>query len=163
MLHPAVPAKQRPGKSVNKTLLSALKKRLHSTKGKWVNELPGVLWAYRTTSPKPTRESPFAITYGIEAIIPMEIRMPTIRTEIPKEANTEVVIKDLDTVNELREVAAVSITSYQQRLARLHNRCVKLRTFKARELVIRRVLKTRLTQWTRSSNPTRKDHTRWFE
>ena len=35
----------------NKTLLTALKKRLDSTKGKWVEELPGVLWAYRTTAP----------------------------------------------------------------------------------------------------------------
>ena len=34
----------------NKTLMSALKKCLHSTKGKWVDELPGVLWAYKTTS-----------------------------------------------------------------------------------------------------------------
>ena len=62
----------------NKTLLSTLKKRLHSTKGKWVEELLGVLWAYRTTSQKPTVISLFALTYGIEAIIPIEIRMPTV-------------------------------------------------------------------------------------
>ena len=30
----------------NKTLLIALKKRLDLAKGKWVDELPGVLWAY---------------------------------------------------------------------------------------------------------------------
>ena len=46
-------------------------------------------------------ESPFALTYGMEAIIPMEIGMPTIRIEIPEEANTEAVIKDLDTNDEL--------------------------------------------------------------
>ena len=34
----------------NKTLLSSLKKRMHLAKGKWVDELPGVLWAYKTTS-----------------------------------------------------------------------------------------------------------------
>ena len=62
----------------NKTLLSALKKCLHSAKGRWVEELPGVLWAYKTTSKKPTGESPFALTYGIKAIIPTEIGMPTI-------------------------------------------------------------------------------------
>ena len=32
----------------NKNLLTALKKWLDSAKGKWVEELPGVLWAYRT-------------------------------------------------------------------------------------------------------------------
>ena len=57
-------------KASNKTLLIALKKRLDSAKGKWVNELPGVLWAYRTISRKSTDISPFSITYGMEAIIP---------------------------------------------------------------------------------------------
>ena len=63
----------------NKTLLTALKKRLDSTKGKLVDELPGVLWAYRTTAHKLTSISPFAITYGMEAIIPTEIGMLTVR------------------------------------------------------------------------------------
>ena len=38
----------------NKTILTSLKKRLHSAKGKWVDKLPGVLWAYRITTRKPT-------------------------------------------------------------------------------------------------------------
>ena len=63
----------------NKTVISVLKKRLHSAKGKWVDELLGVLWAYKTTSWKPTRVSPFSHTYGMEAIIPIEIGMPTVR------------------------------------------------------------------------------------
>ena len=123
----------------NKTLMSALKKRLHSGKGKWVEELLGVLWAYRTTSRKPTGESPFALTYGMEAVIPMEIRMPTIRTEVPEEANSEAITKDLDTTYELCKVAAVRITSYQRRLANLYNWRVNPRTFTVGELVLRRV------------------------
>ena len=65
--------------------------------------------------------------------------MPTIRTEILEEANTEAIIKDLDTANELREATAVRIAYYQQRLASLHNQRVKPHTFKAGELVLRRV------------------------
>ena len=71
-------------KASNKTLLTALKKQLDSAKGKWVDELPRVLWAYRTTARKPTGISPFAITYKMEAIIPTEISMPTIRSDVPK-------------------------------------------------------------------------------
>ena len=96
----------------NKTLLMALKKHLHSTKGKWVDELRGVLWAYRTTSWKPTGVSPFALTYGIETIIPTEIGVPTLRMEIPEKANTEVNAKDIDMTDELREATAVRIASY---------------------------------------------------
>ena len=85
---------------------------LHSAKGKWVDELLGVLWAYRTTSWKPTGISPFALTYGMEAIIPTNFRMSTLRIEIPKEANAESVTKDLNMADELREAAAVRIASY---------------------------------------------------
>ena len=79
----------------NKTLLMDLKKCLHSAKGKWVEELPGVLWAYRTTSRKLTGISSFALTYEIEAIIPREIKVPTLRTEIHEKANAEAVTKNL--------------------------------------------------------------------
>ena len=71
----------------------------------------------------------------MEAIIPTKIGMPTIRIEISEEENVEVITKDLDIIDKLREAAAVRIASYQQRLANLHNRCVKPRTFKVGELV----------------------------
>ena len=66
--------------------------------------------AYRTTSRKPTRESSFTLTYGMEAIVPTEIEMPTIRIEIPEEVNAEAITKDLDTTDEIREVAVVRIS-----------------------------------------------------
>ena len=89
--------------------------------------------------------------------------MPTIRTEIHEEANSEVVIKDLDRTDELREVAPMHIASYQQRQENLHNRRVKQRTFKARELVLRRVFENTTNPHMGSSRPTGKDHTQWFE
>ena len=104
-----------------------------------MDELPGVLWAYRTTAPKPTGMSPLAITYGMEAIIPTEIGMPTIRTNDLEQRNTELMIKELDTVDELRESTAIRIASYQRRLERSYNKRVKLRSFQPGDLVIRKV------------------------
>ena len=49
----------------------------------------------------------------MEAIIPMEIGMLTLRIEIPKEANAEAVSKDLDMIEEIREATTVLIASYQ--------------------------------------------------
>ena len=74
----------------------------------------------------------------MKAVIPTEIGMPTIRTQVSEEANTKAVITDLDTTNELREAVVVRIASYQQRLASLHNKRVNPRTFKAGDLVLRR-------------------------
>ena len=123
----------------NKTLLTALKKRLDSAKGKWVDELPGVLWAYRTTTRRSTGISPFAITYRMEAIIPTEIGMPTIRSDMPEQENIKLVIKDLDPVDELRESIAICIASYQRRLENSYNKQVKPRTFQLGDLVLRKV------------------------
>ena len=54
----------------NKVIVNGLKKRLDDAKGRWVKELPHVLWAYRTTPRRLTGETPFAMTYGAEAVIP---------------------------------------------------------------------------------------------
>ncbi|KAK4407918.1 hypothetical protein Sango_0372800 [Sesamum angolense] len=62
----------------NRTILQHLKTRLDQAKGNWVDELPGVLWAYRTTSRRSTGESPFNLVYGMEAIIPTEIGEETL-------------------------------------------------------------------------------------
>ena len=66
-----------------------------------MDELPGVLWAYRTTSRRSTGISPFAITYGMEAIIPTQIGMHTIWSDMPEQENAELVIKELGTVDGL--------------------------------------------------------------
>ena len=66
-----------------------------------MDELPGVLWAYRTTARRSTDISPFVVTYRMEAIIPIEIGMPTIRSYMPEQENAELVIKDMNTIDEL--------------------------------------------------------------
>ena len=63
------------------------------------------------------------------AIIPTEIEMPTLWTEIPGKTNVEAITKDLDMVDELREAVAICIASYQQRMTNLYNMCIRLRIF----------------------------------
>ena len=111
--------------ATNKILLTALKKLLDSAKGKWVDELHGILWAYKTTARRSISISPFVITYGIKSIILTEISMPTIRIGMPDQENAKLVIKDLDTVDELRESTIVRIVSYQRRLTNSYNKRVK--------------------------------------
>ena len=65
--------------------------------------------------------------------------MPSIRTDVPEQGNAELMIKDLDIVDELRESAAIRIASYQRRLANSYNKRVKPRTFQPRDLFLRRV------------------------
>ena len=77
---PAYPQENGQAKVVNKVIVNGLKKRLDDAKGKWVEELPHVLWTYRTTPRRSTGETPFSMTYGTEAVIPLETGFPMSRT-----------------------------------------------------------------------------------
>ena len=123
----------------NKTQLTALKKRLDSAKRKWVEELPEVIWAYITTTQKPTGISPFALAYGMEAVIPTEVGLPTIHTDTPDSENLESIVRELDVSDELREATEIRIMSYQHRLVNSYNRRVKPREFQPGDLVLRKV------------------------
>nr|CAN68770.1 hypothetical protein VITISV_018662 [Vitis vinifera] len=137
---PRYPQSNGQTEATNKTLINALKKRLEQAKGKWVEELPGVLWAYRTTPGRPTGNTPFALAYGMDAVIPTEIGLPTIRTDAAKQngANTELG-RNLDWADEVRENAAIRMADYQQRASAHYNRKVKPRSFKNGTLVLRKV------------------------
>ena len=77
---PAYPQGNGQAEAVNKVILSELKKRLDDAKGEWVEELPYVLWTYRTMPRRSTGNTPFSMTYGVEAVIPLESGFPTTRT-----------------------------------------------------------------------------------
>ncbi|WJZ96115.1 hypothetical protein VitviT2T_014835 [Vitis vinifera] len=126
--------------TTNKTLITALKKRLEQAKGKWVDELPSVLWAYRTTPGRPTGNTPFALAYGMDVVIPTEIGLPTIRTEARRQddANAELG-RNLDWSDEVRETASIRMADYQQREAAHYNRKARPRSFKSGTLVLRKV------------------------
>ena len=99
--------------AVNKVIVNGLKKRLDDAKGKWVEELPHVLWTYRTTPRRSTGETPFSMTYGAEALIFLEIGFPTSRTSsFNPSDNNEQLTKNLDLIEEKRENVMVQLAYY---------------------------------------------------
>ena len=77
----------------------------------------------------------------MEAIIPMEIGMPTLRTNVPEQLSTKSIVKDLDMADELSETTTIRIASYHRRLENLYNRRVKPQVFQPGDLVLRKVFK----------------------
>ena len=55
-LSPTYPQGNRHAEASNKIILDGLKKRLDEVKNKWVEELPTVFWAYRTSTRISTRD-----------------------------------------------------------------------------------------------------------
>ena len=87
----------------NRSLLKIIKIRLKGLKVIWLNELPSILWAYRTTARTPTGKTPFRLAYGSEAVIPAEVRLTSYRVENHDEIrNDETMRLQLDLVDEVR-------------------------------------------------------------
>ena len=70
-----------------------MKKRLEEAKGRWPEELPNVLWSYRTTAHTSTGHTPFALAYGWEAMLPVEVEVPTRRRETYNQDDNHVLLE----------------------------------------------------------------------
>ena len=138
---PAYPQGNGQAEAVNKVILSGLKKRSDDAKGKWVEELPHVLWTYRTTSR--TGETIFSMTYRAEAVIPLKFGFLTTRTSSfnPKD-NDEQLARNLDLIEEKRENAMVQLAHYQQKLKRDYDANVRIRPLTPGDLVLCKVMGT---------------------
>ena len=123
--------------------MSRLKKKLDNTKGKWVEELPHVLWTYRTTPRRSIGETPFSMTYGVNTMIPLETKFPILRTSsFTLSSNDELLEKSLDLIEKRRENAMVQLVYYQHKLKQGYDSNVKLRPLVLGDLVLRKVLGT---------------------
>ena len=121
-------------------MLKLIKARLEGVKGAWLEELPGVLCAYRMTARTPTGETPFKLAFGIEAVIPMEIGMSSLRrTCYDEHSNNEGLKLALDCLPEVREDTAQSMALYHERMTKYHNQRVKLKRFNPRDMVLWKV------------------------
>ena len=106
-----------------------------------MEELPHVLWMYRTTPCRSTRETPFSMTYGAEAVIPLKTGFPTSRTSsFNPSDNDEQLIKSLDLVEEKKESAMVQLADYQQKLKQGYDANVKLRPLTPDDLVLCKIV-----------------------
>ena len=101
----ACPQSNGQAKATSKVIVDGLKKRLDETKGKWVDELHHVLWAYRTTPRLSTREMPFLMTCGSEAVIPLKASFPMMKMDqFDSRKNEQLVCASLDLAEEKREL-----------------------------------------------------------
>ena len=127
----------------NRTLQKIIKTRLEGAKAIWPNELPSVLWAYRTTARTPTGETSFRLAYGAYAVIPIEVGLTSYRVEnYTKDKNEEAMRLQLDLVDEVRATAEQRLARYQNLVSKHYNFNVRHRDFQVEDLVLRRVTST---------------------
>ena len=127
-----------------RTLKAALKTKLESLKGKLVEYLLEVLWAYRTTRKSATRETPFALAFGTKAVAPVEVGLESSRVKFANaEHNEESLCMKLDLLEENQEQALKRAEDYQRKIARYYDRKVRPNSFKLDVLVLKKLLPAR--------------------
>ncbi|XP_025680553.2 uncharacterized protein [Arachis hypogaea] len=130
--------------AANRVVLQAIKKKLNDAKGEWAELIPEILWGYNTTIQTTTGETPFKLVYGSEALIPIEVGIPTLRTELYNEQhNSHARNAELDLAEEARELAAIRQRAIKQITEKKHNKRVSPRTFTEGDLVLRRTEEAR--------------------
>ena len=107
----------------------------------WYEYLSFTLWGYRTTKLTATRQTPFSLVYGYEAVLPIEIEIKSLRVMMEaKNPESEWARKRYDhlvSLDEKRMDALFHTQIYQRRIARTFNKKVKPEKIKAGDMVLK--------------------------
>ncbi|XP_074314031.1 uncharacterized protein LOC141649235 [Silene latifolia] len=124
----------------NKTLCNLLKKVVAKSKRDWHERIGEALWAYRTTYKTPTQATPYALVYGVEAVLPLELQISSLRIAIQEgltdDENDKLRLAELEALDEKRLEAQQKLQCYQARLSRAFNKMLRPRSFQVGDLVL---------------------------
>ena len=105
----------------------------------WHKILSETLWAYRTSKRYSTRVSPYSLTYGQDAVLPMEVVVPSLRVSrqngINSQEYSEAMMIELEALDGKRLQALDHIMIQKKKVARAYNKRVRRKNFKEGELV----------------------------
>ena len=124
-------------KNVKKIIAKAIK-----TYKDWHEKLPFALHAYRTEVRTSTGATPYSLVYGMEAVLPIEVEIPSLRVlkevELEEAEWVQARYEQLNLVEEKRMKAICHGQLYQKRMMRAHDKKIRPRQFQEGELVLKR-------------------------
>ncbi|VFQ63990.1 unnamed protein product [Cuscuta campestris] len=143
----AYPQANRQVENINRTIIDGIKKKLLSEGSKWVDELPRILWTYRTAPRRATGDTPFGLAYDFEARAPAEVVIPTRREmEYSPEVNEQNQAVELNFVEERRDEARIRAENYRRQVKSYFDSKVKPRAFQVGDYVLRKREKSQPTK-----------------
>ncbi|XP_058775230.1 uncharacterized protein LOC131649486 [Vicia villosa] len=102
------------------------------------------LWACRTSPREATRTTPFRLTYGHDAVLPVEVYIQSVRIqrhhEIPSEEYWNMMVDELVDLDEERMSALDSLRRQKDRVAKAYNKKVIDKVFAIDDLVWKVIL-----------------------
>ena len=116
--------------AANKNIKRILR-RMVETSRDWSEKLPFALWAYRTSFRTSTWATPYYLVYGIEAVLPVEIEMGSMRValeqHIPEADWAQARLDQLNVLDERRLRITDHLRAYQRKMAHAFKKRVKPR------------------------------------
>nr|GEW16297.1 reverse transcriptase domain-containing protein [Tanacetum cinerariifolium] len=110
---------------------SGITARLGEENKNWVEELSHVLLAHRTLIKSSHGDTPFSLTYGTKAVIPVEIGMHTYRTAaVDIVYNDEELLLNLDLLEERCERTTIREAKAKLKITKYYNARVRGVTFR---------------------------------
>ena len=118
-------------------LKSRIFDRLNKYAGRWVAEVPAILWSLSTTPNRSTGFTPFFLAYGAEAVLPSDLDHGAPRVKaFDHDRATEAQQDTVDLLEEAREATVICSARYQQTLRRYHERKIRGRILEVDDLVL---------------------------
>ena len=132
--------------ATNKNVKKIIAKVIETYKD-WHEKLPFALHAYRTGARTSTGATPYSLVYGMEAVLPIEVEIPSLRVlreiELEEAEWVQARYEQLNLIKEKRMKVICHGQLYQKRMMRAHDKKVRPRQFQERELVLKQILQNR--------------------
>ena len=105
----------------------------------WEHKLTTALWVYRTAYKVATHCTPFSLAFGLEAVMPMEFLVPSLRVAVRERLTEESLIErlvDLEQFEETRLHAAYGMKVEKLRRKKWFDRNLKNKDLKEGDLCL---------------------------
>jgi hypothetical protein len=125
--------------AINKVLKTMIQWMVGANKTSWHIQLFSSLWAYRTSVKTTTRFTPFHLVYGIEVVLPIECKIPSLKLKVklfPHTSAEEEHLLHLTRLDETCRDASLINETYQKRIKNQCNKSIYPRTFAEGDLVL---------------------------
>ena len=147
--HNSVPYRPKMNDAVeaaNKNVKKIIAKAIETYKD-WHEKLPFVLHAYQTGVRTSTRKTPYSLVYGMEAVLPIEVEIPSLRVlrevELEEAEWVQARYEQLNLIKEKRMKAICHGQLYQKIMMRAYDKKIRPRQFQEEEPVLKRIPQNR--------------------
>ena len=126
--------------AANKKVKKIIVKAIETYKD-WHEKLPFALHAYRTGVRTLTGATPYSLVYGMKAVLPIEVEIPSLRVlrevELEEAEWVQAQYEQLNLIEKKRMKAICHGQLYQKRMMRAHDKKIWPRQFQEGEFVLK--------------------------